>query len=161
MAVMKDGKSGLEQHIVEEAHLYCGHFIEPNLGTPKDPKTIAMATCNVISRLVFGGRAGYTDPEYIRLTKSVEKLFHSNIMASTTKNMPFAKHFRMSALGDSKDALDSLANEMHKRIKKSREELDSDNPSNIFDHCLIKQSTSTPTGDFHNFGGVLSQISYK
>ena len=68
------GKASMEPKILLEISQYIKTFIEPNEGqaTKCDFVRLAMATCNLVSQLLFGMRREYDDREFISLMSAME-----------------------------------------------------------------------------------------
>ena len=150
------GKQVMEPRIRDEVNMFCERFIEPHLGEPISLSTLNMATCNVISGLIFGGRSDYDDPKFNILIKTVDKFFSAFMKAGMTKNIPFARFFRFSGLQDITETNSVIFHEMEGRFLQRKAAPDLDDPKNIFDYFIRHQ---TKIGDTENaFKGIPNVI---
>lgn len=59
------GKTAMEPQVIEEIEKYISHFVEPNHGKSVDiSHSIAQASCNIISQLLYSRRFDYDDEEF-------------------------------------------------------------------------------------------------
>ena len=150
------GKQVMEPRILNEVERYCKHFIEPHLGEPISLSTLNMATCNIISVLVFGGRSDYDDPKFKTLMEAVDKFFGAFTKAGLTKNIPLARFFRFSGLQDMTEGSEVTVPEMDGRFLQRKAAPDLDDPKNMFDYFIRHQMK---IGDTENaFKGILNVI---
>ena len=161
--VMRDegmGKQIMEPQIHDEIEKYCGHFIDPLLGQPNDLTNLKMATCNIISELVFGGRCDYDDPELGRMMHMMDRFALATMKASLMQDVPILRSLNYSGIQEMKDIDNVLIKHMSERIEQSRASLDEQNPTNMFHHFLLNQRmTSGQNGVFKGMicGRELSQ----
>ena len=140
--VMRDegmGKQIMEPQIHDEIEKYCGHFIDPLLGQPNDLTNLKMATCNIISELVFGGRCDYDDPELGRMMHMMDRFALATMKASLMQDVPILRSLNYSGIQEMKDIDNVLIKHMSERIEQSRASLDEQNPTNMFHHFLLNQ----------------------
>lgn len=134
------GRQILEPQILDEVKEYCDYFIEPLLGQPMDLSGLKLATNNIISELVFGGRSRYDDSKFKTMIDYLDELVAASARASLTQNVPLLRSSRFSGESKMQVADQFLVREMQERLRQSKASLNRENPTNIFDHFLLNQT---------------------
>ena len=151
------GKQVIEPRILDEVDMYCKHFIEPHLGEPISLSTLNMATCNVISVLVFGGRSDYDDPKFKVLMEAMDTGVKANLRAGITSNIPLARFFKFSGHKVSEESDAVLLPEMEGQFQQTKDSPDLDNPRNMFDYFILHQQEKKDFGNAFT-GATLAPI---
>ena len=133
------GKQILEAQIHDEIEKYCGRFVDPVLGQPNDLSNLKMATCNITSELVFGGRCDYDDPALKQMMELLDREVAASMRVSIMQNIPILRSTRLSGVQEMKECDLLIIKDMSERLEQSRASLDEQNPTNIFHHFLLNQ----------------------
>lgn len=136
------GKQILEPRIHEEVNRYCQHFIDPHLGEPISLSSLAMATCNIISILAFGGRSDYDDDGFKSMVDAFRKRVRGGHINGITKNIPLARFFKFSGSRSMSEAQNVYGPKINHWVERSKESQNLENPENIYDHFFMHQSRS-------------------
>lgn len=152
------GKQRLESRILDEVRRYCDHFIDPCLGQPISLSTLDLATCNMISELLFGGRSDYEDQKFRSMVDSMKHFVKANQQAAITKNIPMAQFFRFSGIQELSESTHRLRPEVERWVEKSKSSPNYEEPQNIFDHFFLHQKRNSDKSDA--FSGEISDQRY-
>lgn len=68
------GRAVLEPKIIREIEQFLSHFVQSNHGKPMEMShSLAQATCNVMSQLLYGRRFEYDDETFNQMIESVDE----------------------------------------------------------------------------------------
>ena len=153
------GKASMEPKILLEISQYIKTFIEPNEGqaTKCDFVRLAMATCNLVSQLLFGMRREYDDREFISLMSAMEDDLQTLGTLSIFKNLPFGSWLLASTLKKRNRSLDVQYDAIRRLIGDHKASLNSDEPKDLADHFLIEQSRPE-NKDLYIYSGLFIPI---
>ena len=147
------GKSLMEPRVASEIDKYCDFFIKPNLGKPMSLQSLALATNNVISEMIFGGRSDYGDEKFHNLIRCVERTVKAVLIAGITKNLPLVHLFKFSGIQEVEEANGPLQAEMQHRLETSKANFNSSNVKDMFDHFISYQKSHEGAQSSIAFGG--------
>lgn len=149
------GKDSIEHKINYEIESYCEHFIDRHLGEPIRLSSLAKATCNLISEMIFGGRLHYDDPAFQAMLDALNSTLTENSKGVVTKNIPFAKYFNFSGIPIGFKNSQYMRSEMKMRLDAKKEEPDPIGQNDMFNRFLYHQrqrndTDQTYTGNLTN-----------
>ena len=136
------GKSALEPQIMEEIQLFIDHFIEPNHSQPINiGKSLAGATSNIISQLLFHRRFDYDDSENIKVANAVGRAAQLATRYGLVTNIPFHRILFRPLHVEVKQNSEFISTRLKAILDEQRRNLDSDHPQGLMDNFLINSKT--------------------
>lgn len=138
------GKAAIEPKILEEAHYYICHFLEPNLGKPIDISlSIPQATSNIISQMLFSKRFDYEDKNFSEMIDAFEDLLTLNTKVAMLEYLPFGSYLIKSTLAREKHIAHTMVKPtLRSYIDEHKKSLDKENPRDVTDRYLIHSQMS-------------------
>ncbi|XP_067947649.1 uncharacterized protein [Watersipora subatra] len=140
------GKTTLEPQILQEIGHYCSTFIEPNLSSPIELKhSLAQATCNVISQMMYAKRFDYDDEKFNRLIAAVDESLALGVKIAITANIniPGIEWLLGSTMERDKYLNEEiLMPSLQSYIDEHKADLDRENPRDLTDRFLIHAERS-------------------
>lgn len=143
----------MEPKVLEEVEQYCDYFINPYLGEPIAMTSLGMATNNVISTMIFGGRSDYADKRFQNLTHHVDQYILSTLPSGILRNVPFARLLKISKIKDMEESSHAIQQEMDARFESSKASYNPSSVHDMFGHFIQYQKTHSHLGNTVSFRG--------
>lgn len=138
------GKAYIEPRILDEVHRYISRFLEPNFEQPIDVShSISLATCNIVSQMLYCRRFDYDDEKYNKVTTAIDKMIAVTSKVALLRNLPFGGLIVKLILSKaSKLGQEVVIPQLQTLIDEHKESLDKENPRDVTDRFIIHSQTA-------------------
>ena len=151
------GKASMEPRILTEISEFINKFIAPHEGEAVDLGIgLSLATCNIISQLMFSIRRGYEDKGYTDMITALDTDARTLGAASTFKNIPFNSVFLASMITESERVRDEQYKVLHKFLDEHKETIDPNSPRDLADNFIINSRDQQTNSDSVAFSGKVT-----
>lgn len=148
------GTSALEPQIIEEIEHYINSFIKPHHDQPIDMTfSLAQATCNMISQLLFHRRFEYDDERNKTMVSGISQFTKLVMKIGLISNIPFHRILFKSLYKLNKENNTRLEDQMLTLVEEHKNDLDTENPRGLLDRYLIHAKTEEGQVN-HCFAGM-------
>ena len=148
------GKASMEPRILTEISEFINKFIAPHEGEAVDLSIgLSLATCNIISQLMFSIRRGYEDKGYTDMITALDTDARTLGAASTFKNIPFNSVFLASMITESERVREKQYKVLRKFLDEHKDTIDPNSPRDLADNFIINSRDQQTNGDSVAFSG--------
>lgn len=155
------GRSALEPQIMEEIEHYINNFIKPHHNRPIDMTlSIAKATCNIMSQLLFHRRFEYDDERNNIMVSGVSQATKLTMKIGLISNIPFHQILFRSIYKLYKQNAARLVNQMTTLVEEYNADLDTENLRGLLDMYLIHSKTKEGQTNYCFAGKAVNDLIY-